>query len=447
MRHQCVAAVLFVAFIGSPAAGATLTLDRVVDASQVDNPIQVSAPAGDTQRLFILDRQKGEIVIQDRASGDILPAPFFTLPAEVFEPGEPTQNAFSFAFDPDFAATGKVYVSFIDRDDDLRVIEVTVSAANADIADPASVRPVLTVAYDPVGDGTHFGADLDFGPDGYLYISTGDSDAAFADVKSQDLASLQGKVLRVDPSVDAFPGDDVNNFTPAVGNPFSEGAVAVTDAIWALGLRNPFQASFDPLTGAYYIGDVGEDNFEEINIGAVGANFGWPGREGGAAFFPAAVPGSLPLTDPFYAYGHGVDPFEGFSVTGGGVYRGPLAALDGRYFFSDYVTAQIWSFVPDLLSGTISELVLWSLISPDGALTGVLSFGVDGSGNLYIVGEGAGGGVYRIADAALDPVPLPAGAVLLLSALGFLLAGRSFPRLGLGRRRGAAPTVNATAVG
>lgn len=443
MHRQYLAALLLVVLMGSPVLGATLTLEQVVPTSQVANPIQVAAPVGDAQRLFILDRQKGEIVIQDRVSGDILPAPFFTLPAEFFEQGEPTQNAFSFAFDPEFVDTKKLYVSFVDKDDDLRVIEVTASANNLDLADPASVRQILTVPYDPVGDGTHFGADLDFGPDGYLYITTGDSDADFAEVKSQDLTSLQGKILRVNPNDDAFPLDDVNNFTPADGNPFSGGVVDVTDAIWALGLRNPFQASFDPLTGAYYIGDVGEGNFEEINIGALGANFGWPAREGGGAFFPGVAPGSLPLINPLYTYGHGFDPFEGLSVTGGAVYRGPLAALDGRYFFSDYVTAQIWSFVPDFLNKSISELVLWSLISPDGVPTGVLSFGVDGNGNLYIVGEGAGGGVYLIADATLDPVPLPAGAVLFLSAIGFLLVGGSFPYFsGARRERWGASTMN-----
>lgn len=415
-RTYASVSLLGIILFGHGALGATLTLERVVSPSEIANPIQVAAPAGDTERLFVLDRQKGEIYIQDRTTGNITVTPFFALPPEVFTKGVATQNAFSFAFDPDFATSGKLYISFVNTLDDLQVVEVTVGA-DPNFVDPGSLRQILTVPYTPVGPGTHFGADLDFGPDGYLYVTTGDSDAAFADVKSQDLNSLQGKILRIDPTTDAFGSDPNNNFTPAPGNP-SGGTTEVSDAIWALGLRNPFQASFDPLTGTYFIGDVGEDSFEEINIGAPGANFGWPAMEGTTPFRPDLVAGSPLLIDPLYTYGHGVDPFEGFSVTGGAVYRGPIAGLNGRYFFSDYVTAQIWSFLPNLVEGSISELLLWSLISPDGLPTGVLSFGRDGSGNLYIVGEGAGGGVFRIASAIVDPVPIPAALPLFAAGLG-----------------------------
>ena len=172
----------------------------------------------------------------------------------------------------------------------------------------------------------------------------------FEDVKSQNLSSLQGKILRIDPTDDAFPEVTQTTTLPRRQEiPFPATTVEVTDAIWALGLRNPFQASFDPLTGAYFIGDVGEDSFEEINIGVSGANFGWPAMEG---TIPGPVPAGTDFIDPLYTYGHGVDPFEGFSVTGGAVYRGPIVELDGRYFFSDYVTAQIWSFLPNLADGT-----------------------------------------------------------------------------------------------
>ena len=419
LRTYISLSLLGIALFGHDALGATLTLERVVSPSEIANPIQVAAPAGDTERLFVLDRQKGEIYIQDRETGTISTTPFFALPSSVFKQGVATQNAFSFAFDPEFSTTGKLYVSFINPDNDLQVIEVTMDI-DLDPVDPPILKPILTVEYDPVTQGTHFGADLDFDADGYLYVTTGDSDADFEDVMSQDLSSLQGKILRIDPKIDAFESDLENNFTPAPGNPFSGPTTEVTDAIWALGLRNPFQASFDPVTDAYFIGDVGENLFEEINIGFSGANFGWPAMEG---TIPGPVSDAAAYIDPLYAYGHGDDPFEGFSVTGGAVYRGPIAELDGRYFFSDYVTAQIWSFLPNLVDGSISELLLWSLISPNGLPTGVLSFGRDGSGNLYIVGEGAGGGVFRIASAAVDPVPIPAALPLFaagLGAMGFL---------------------------
>lgn len=420
LRSFISALFLGLTLLSHGALAATLTLQRVVSPSDIiKNPIQVAAPAGDTERLFVLDRQKGEIYIQNRTTGNISTTPFFTLPSSVFEQDVATQNAFSFVFAPDFATTGKLYVSFINTADDLQVIEVTMDI-DLDPVDPPILKPILTVEYDPVTEGTHFGADLDFGPDGYLYVTTGDSDADFEDVKSQDLSSLQGKILRIDPKIDAFESDLENNFTPAPGNPFSGATTEVMDAVWALGLRNPFQASFDPGTGAYFIGDVGEDKFEEINIGVSGANFGWPAKEGTTPFRPDLVAGSPLLTDPLYTYGHGFGPFEGLSVTGGAVYRGPIAGLDGRYFFSDYVTAQIWSFLPNLWDGSISELLLWSLISPDGLPTGVLSFGRDGSGNLYIVGEGAGGGVFRIASAAVDPVPIPAALPLLAAGLGVM---------------------------
>lgn len=421
MRHLSLpVATLGLVLTSSCVFGSTLTLERVVSSGVITHPIQVGAPQGDSERLFILDRQKGEIVIQNRADGSILPTPFFKLPATLFAEGVPTQNAFSFAFSPDFSQSGKLYVSFVDKSDDLQVVEVTVSETNPNLADPASLRQILKVPYTPVGPGTHFGADVDFGPDGYLYITTGDSDAAFGDVQSQNLDSLQGKVLRIDPTADAFPDDLDNNFTPAPGNPFSGDTTEITDAIWARGLRNPFQASFDPVTGAYFIADVGEDRFEEIDLGVSGADYGWPALEGIAPFMPDLVTGDPVLSDPLYVYQHGTGPFEGFSVTGGAVYRGSIAELGGLYFFSDYVTALIWSFEFDLLTGTISDLIQWSLISPDGLPTGVVSFGTDGGANLYIVGEGEGGGVFRIANASIEAVPLPATLPLFASGLGLM---------------------------
>ncbi len=199
-----------------------------------------------------------------------------------------------------------------------------------------------------------------------------------------------GKVLRIDVSADDFPQDVARDYRIPAGNPHASGGGL--PEIFAIGLRNPFRASFDRATGRLYIGDVGENQREEIDMiapGDGGRNFGWVRMEGTLILVPAEnAPNATP---PVIEYPHGAGPFEGNSVTGGVVYRGPVAALAGHYIFGDFISRNIWS-VPaaNLVQGaTLGAGALTrqtDAFLPDiGAIDQLVAFGADDAGNVYIV--------------------------------------------------------------
>ena len=278
--------------------------------------------------------------------------------------------------------------------------------ANADLtgADPTPPRTILRIA-DPQDN--HNGGWIDFGPDGFLYVAIGDGGNANDDGSghtegtgnAQDITdNLLGKILRInpDPAIDAFPADANKNYGIPADNPF----VGETgdDEIWCFGLRNPWRCSFDRDTDDLWIGDVGQNRREEIDFlpagNAGGQNFGWRLREG--TIQTPTVGGAPPAgnVEPVYDYAHGAGAFQGNSVTGGYVYRGPIAELQGKYFFADYVSRQIWSFERN--GSGITNLTDWtSRLRPrTGSIGGVSSFGEDAAGNLYIVD--LDGEIYRI---------------------------------------------------
>lgn len=393
-------------FMSAPAQAATLFLENIATADEIANPIYATAPSGD-DRLFIVDKDTGDIRIYDRTSGMLLSTPFLTI--SDLGSASIEEGAQSIAFAPDYETSGKFYVSYVDTGGDHRVVEYMVSG-DPNIADAGSARNIITVDHPDDGASGHFGGWIGFGPDdGYLYVSTGDSNADPIDDAAQDINNQLGSILRIDPTADAFPGDDFNNYGVPADNPFvgKDG----DDAVWAFGLRNPFRPSFDEETGILYIADVGENQFEEINIGANGANYGWSGYEGSEIFDLSLLTGPTDnLLFPVYEYGHGDGLFEGFSITGGGVYRGDIAELQGRYFFGDFVTGQIWSFLLDPGTMEISDLVAWSLVIDTGVLGTIASFGFDADGNMYLMD--IFGDVFLVAGAISD-VPLPSAFILM----------------------------------
>jgi glucose/arabinose dehydrogenase len=204
------------------------------------------------------------------------------------------------AFDPDYAQNGFFYVNLINTAGDTEIRRYQVSA-NPDVANAASAQLVIVV--DQPSATNHKAGWLGFGPDRLLYAALGDggSNANTA----QDLNSLLGKMLRLNVHADDFPADPTRNYAIPANNPFA-GATAGADEIWAMGLRNPWRDSFDRATGQLFIADVGEGTWEEVDIGAVGANYGWPLAEGPAGSQAAN------LTRPIFSYDHGV----GRSITG-----------------------------------------------------------------------------------------------------------------------------------
>jgi glucose/arabinose dehydrogenase len=357
-------------------------------------PIYATSPPGDFDRLFIAEQHTGRIRILDPDTGVINATPFLDI-GSLATGNE--QGLLGMAFDPDYADNGLFYVNLTVSDGTTHIRRYQVSA-NPDIANPASAQTVMTYSQ-PFSN--HNGGWLGFGPnDGFLYISSGDGgNGNDPGDRGQEITNnLLGKMLRIDPSGDGFPADSGRNYSIPASNPF----VGVTgdDEIWAYGLRNPWRASFDRANGNLYIGDVGQNAREEVDFQPAastgGENYGWRLREGAIATPRNGVGGPAPpgAIEPIYDYTHGGGASQGFSITGGYVYRGPVADIQGHYFFADYVTDRIWSFHYDGSNQT-QFTDRTAQFAPDvGSMQKISSFGEDGSGDLYIVS--LSGEIFRI---------------------------------------------------
>lgn len=287
------------------------------------------------------------------------------------------------AVSPDFAATGVLFAFVTGTTGDLEIRRYTSSSINA----PTEPGPEVSIPHRDFSN--HNGGWMGFGPDGNLYVATGDGGGSGDPLNNaQNTSSCLGKILRYTVNPAAGPGPAI--LTPALGNPFISGGG--DPAVFAYGLRNPFRASF--FAGGLLIGDVGQNSIEEISLLRAqdgGANFGWPVREGTQSFRGSATG---PLTDPVTEYRQGSGPREGRSVTGGYVYSGPVTSLQDHYVFADFVTGNIWSIpIGSLVQGQTLNSSEFERrnedFAPDaGSLDQIASFGEDRGGNLYIVSLG-----------------------------------------------------------
>ncbi|HEU5058955.1 MAG TPA: PQQ-dependent sugar dehydrogenase [Kofleriaceae bacterium] len=335
------------------AIAAKVKLERV--ARGLDHPLALEAAPGDTSgRLFVVERG-GRIRIL--RGGRVEPDPFLDVRKRVSRDHD-ERGLLGLAFHPRFATNGRFYINFTDRVGDTRVVELRVSAADPDRADLATERVIFTLDQ-PYAN--HNGGGLEFGPDGKLWIGTGDGGAAGDPKKAgQDRRQLLAKMLRI----------DVDAKKPA-------------PEIVQVGLRNPWRYAFDPATGDLYVGDVGQDRWEEITVVAAGAlegaNHGWSQMEGNHCYRKGCAPGRY--LAPAVEYDHKT----GCSVTGGEVYRGKaIPELDGVYFYADYCTAIVRSF--RWARGAVYQHWDWKpVLDPDFKLSTIASFGVDADGELYIV--------------------------------------------------------------
>lgn len=360
-------------------------IDALRVASALTVPLFVTAPPDDPEHLFLVEKN-GLVKVLDLASGQVLATPFLDVSARISTFSE--TGLLGLAFAPDFATSGFVYASMSNPagETEIRRFHVT-SPSTALAVDAGPGELILRVPQpDPDPARGHKGGWLEFGPDGFLYLSTGDGSTATSDTTvgdvyevSQDLDRLNGKILRIDPGSDAFPADPLRNYAIPSDNPFAAGPGA--DEIWALGLRNPWRNGFDRAAGDLYIADVGQARWEEINLGAKGANYGWKVYEGYDSFSPTTPLTGGTATFPIHVYSHA----DGYSVTGGYVYRGPSEALQGQYFFADFVLGRIWTLARNA-DGTWSATERTGSITADiGKIDRVSSFGQDASGNLYAV--------------------------------------------------------------
>lgn len=382
----------------------TVQLSSQRIASGLANPLFVTAPPGDLNRLFVVEQKSGAIKILDLTTRAVLATPFLTLPAsELLKEGF-EQGMLGLAFHPNYATNGKFYVSYTapggGNAGQTKVVEYQVSNTDPNQANSVPLRTILTINQPQTN---HNGGWLAFGPDGYLYWASGDGGGSGfrpgipdESDNSQDITdNLLGKILRLDINGDAFPDDDNRNYAIPASNPFvgQEG----DDEIWSYGLRNPWRPSFDRLTGDLYIADVGQGRREELNFqpatSAGGENYGWNFFEGTLSY-KGTPPANLQFTSPIYEYDHSDN--LGRSITGGYVYRGAIAALSGTYFWGDFTSGKLWSLRTN--GSGISEFTdrTQSLrpASGSGDINRIASFGEDGAGDLYIVD--LDGEIYRL---------------------------------------------------
>jgi glucose/arabinose dehydrogenase len=330
-------------------------------------PLYLTSPVNDP-RLFIV-QQGGQILLFE--GGAVKATPFLDVSARIKSTGT-EQGLLSVAFHPDFAANGKFYIDYTDTNGDTVISQFLVSA-DPNLADPNSELIILTQEQ-PFEN--HNGGLLKFGPDGFLYIGLGDGGSANDPQRNgQNLNSLLGKILRIDV-------DGGVPFAIPANNPFAN-QVNARGEIWHFGLRNPWRFSFDRQTGNLYIGDVGQNNFEEIDfmIGGVGGlNWGWSAMEGSGHCVNDASCNALGISIPITEYPHR----DGCSVTGGYVYRGALIpALQGKYLYSDFCQGFIRALTVEGGALVSEEDITAKFGIRDAG--NVASFGEDASGELYII--------------------------------------------------------------
>ncbi len=382
--------------LGGVAVTPDVELDLLATLSDQVVHIANTGVAGD-DRLFLV-RKIGVIEIYDGAS--VAGTPFLDVQSIVFGTNLSTgdeRGLLSIAFHPDYANNGYFYVNYIDNGRETVVARYQVSA-DANVANAGSAQQVVEINQTA---SNHNGGQIQFGPDGYLYVGMGDGgggcDSSGSGCNAQKTDSLLGAMLRIDVDGDDFPLDATRNYAIPATNPFLLDA-GVEDEIWAYGLRNPWRFSFDRATGDMYIGDVGQSGTtrrEEVNFQAAassgGQNYGWPVAEGnqcapgtcGTGNCPTPIPACGALTFPLYAYNGGC------SVIGGHVYRGAdIPGLVGRYVFGDYCSR-------DIVALDVTTLADSVVADTDHGLT---SFGEDVDGELYAAVDSS---VYKLVPAGV----------------------------------------------
>ncbi len=339
------------------------------------NPLFATHAGDGSGRLFVVEQAGTIRVVRD---GRVVPEPFLDLRARIASGGE--RGLLGLAFAPTFAEDGRFFVDYTDRTGNTVVAELRAPDPAADRADPDSERVLLRIEQ-PFAN--HNGGALAIGPDGLLWIATGDGGSGGdPQGNGQRLDTLLGKLLRIDPR----PVGGAAYGIPA-DNPFA-GRADARGEIWAYGLRNPWRFSFDRATGDLWVGDVGQSSLEEVDRWPAGSpagpNFGWNTMEASACFSPAEGCVTAGLVLPVAEYGHD----RGCSVTGGYVYRGTaIPALAGTYLFGDFCSGTIWG-----LEAAAERPAPRVLLEAGIALS---SFGEDEEGELYVL-DLAGGRLHRV---------------------------------------------------
>jgi len=386
ISKSTLAAAISIAAVATSYTSDAQTLSLELVQGGFASPVYATAPKGDLDRLFVVQRNG---VIRVMRNGSLNGTPFLNISGIVNSGGE--RGLLGLAFHPDFFTNGRFFVNYTQTssggpggngDTVIAEYKVTGDPLTNDVADPTQVQ-VITWIDQPFSN--HNAGGIDFGPDGKLYVPMGDGGSGNDPLNAgQDPSQRLGKILRYDVDI-ASP------FIPA-DNPYV-GVVGTDDAIWAFGMRNPWRWSFDRDTGDLYIGDVGQGAREEVNFvpasSTGGENYGWRCMEGNnCTGLSGCVCNAVTLTDPVVDYNHGGGRC---SITGGYVYRGTeIPGLAGPYFYGDFCSSQYWSF--RMVGGSVTEFT--ERTSEFSGAFGPSSFGEDGAGELYVVT--LSGSVYKV---------------------------------------------------
>jgi glucose/arabinose dehydrogenase len=361
----------------------TQDLELELFVSNLNRPVNIKH-AGD-DRLFVVE-QDGLIKIIN-ADGSIENTPFLDIDDRVINTGN-ERGLLGLAFHPDYSTNGYFFVNYNNLSGNTVVSRFSRNGSNPSIADPNSELIILTFTQ-PYSN--HNGGDLAFGPDGYLYISSGDGGSGGdPQGNGQNTSNLLGNILRID--INSTSGSQ--NYTIPADNPF-EGSTSQKEEIWAYGLRNPWKFSFDRINGDIWIGDVGQGEYEEINTASsseAGLNYGWRCYEGNSVYNTTDCPNASTLRFPVSEYNHTTDGEFKCSITGGYRYRGSTYPnFEGLYFFADYCSGEI---------GYIRfENGNWTMTLKDFPGNWV-AFGEDINGELLV--SNISGSIYKLTDTLLS---------------------------------------------
>ncbi len=365
--------------LSSPPAPSSMRLEEIV--TGISNPIYLTSAGDESGRLFALEQTGSIRLIKDDA---LQSTPFLDITDRVnqdIRSSYSERGLLGLAFHPNYAENGQFFVHYSDTAGDTVVARYLVSADNPDAADPNSEEIIFTHKQ-PYPN--HNGGQIDFGPDGYLYIGLGDGGSGGDPLNNgQTPDSLLGKILRIDVDGEAPYAVPADN--PANGvNP------DLAPEVWAWGLRNPYRFSFDKATGDLYIADVGQNQWEEVNFQAAdstgGENYGWRIFEATHRFSDGAEPADAVM--PIAEYDHS----NGCSITGGYVYRGEaIPALQGVYIFGDWCSGKMWASYRD-------DSGAWQTIPFGESQRQITAFGQGDDGELYLVAYD--GGIWKFMPAS-----------------------------------------------
>jgi len=362
-------------------------IEKAFDHFQIERPVLIDHAADGSGRLFI-GSQLGTIHVLPSVASQEEPTVFLDILSRVtYKETQNEEGLLGMAFHPQYKTNGQFFVYYTTAVEPNMsyVSRFKVSATDSNVADPKS-EEILMKIKQPFWN--HNGGTIAFGPDGFLYIALGDGGNSRDPLLSaQDTSTVLGKILRIDidkkdPGLAyAIPRD----------NPYAQTPDARQE-IYATGLRNVWRMSFDRETGVMYIADVGQDLWEEINIGKLGGNYGWSIREAAHPFSGAAKVNTT-LIDPVWEYPH--EEKWGKSITGGNVYRGKkIGALKGYYLYGDYVTGKLWGLKIDPKTNKALENrpIVWPSAMP------MVTFGEDEAGEVYFTSTASGGIIYRFTE-------------------------------------------------